>query len=299
MNRVTICYCANRNMHIPLCVSLYTALRHLNPDYELSAHVFHTDFREKDVRQLRECLDQVGRSYNLKVSEINLDRFSRLDSLHGDRMTWGRLLLPHLLSDHHKLIYLDADTVVQADLAELWREDMGACALGAVTDGILEGSLESEIFREKGLDMKGERFNAGVLLFDVNRWNDEEWTKRVTTFASKHSGECKSADQTALNAVFHGQFCHLPAKFNELVFPDGDCRQSENIEGVLHFIGSPKPWDLFGYWLHSSPNAFRRYVDMLGLGSVLLRRQLRWENMYRTVRISRSYWRVLTIGGPG
>ena len=280
-------------MHIPLCVSLYTALRHLNSDYELSAHVFHTDFREKDVRQLRECLDQAGRSYDLQVKTINLDRFSRLDSLHGDRMAWGRLLLPHLLSDHKKLIYFDADTVVRADLAELWQEDMESFALGAVTNGSIEGSLESELFRKKGLGLGGKRFNSGVLLFDVNRWNSEEWAERVVTFAARHAGECKSADQTALNAVFNEQFHHLPGKFNEPVFPDGGHKQGDDIEGVLHFVGSPKPWDLFGYWLHNSHNLFKRYVDRLELGRPLLRHQLRWKNMYRTARISRSYWKVL------
>jgi lipopolysaccharide biosynthesis glycosyltransferase len=61
--------------------------------------------------------------------------------------------------------------------------------------------------------------------------------------ANKYPNELLSHDQTLLNAVCEGNFVRLTNRFNNAWFAGS--KEPQSIEDtIIHFVGSPKPWDL-------------------------------------------------------
>ena len=78
-----------------------------------------------------------------------------------------RLLLPELLPELDKILYLDCDIIVRQDLTRLWNEtDLGDNYLAAVYEAAIEG--QAERFRALGCDPV-KYFNSGFLLMNLKQ----------------------------------------------------------------------------------------------------------------------------------
>eukprot|EP00049_Salpingoeca_infusionum_P010137 m.171596 g.171596 ORF g.171596 m.171596 type:complete len:967 (+) comp14554_c0_seq1:291-3191(+) len=126
--------------------------------------------------------------------------------------TWGRLLVIRDKRVHtDRLLFLDCDTLIRGDIAELWQSSLHGKPLGAVVDfGHPHGhdTLAKHGWKV-GCDLY---FNAGVLLMDVAalRKNCDEWFE----FAVGQSGLLKHQDQDVMNLWLQGQWHSLPLKWN-------------------------------------------------------------------------------------
>jgi lipopolysaccharide biosynthesis glycosyltransferase len=86
---------------------------------------------------------------------------------HASVATYFRLLLPSLLpAEIDRVLFIDADTVVTADLQELWHQPLQGKALGAVPEHISSCRDHNYTF--------GDYFNAGVMLVDLQRWRQAD-----------------------------------------------------------------------------------------------------------------------------
>ena len=76
-----------------------------------------------------------------------------------------RLLLPELLPELDKILYLDCDIIVRQDLAQLWEKtDLADNYLAAIYEAAIEG--QAERFRALGCD-PAKYFNSGFLLMNL------------------------------------------------------------------------------------------------------------------------------------
>ncbi len=126
---------------------------------------------------------------------------------------FGDAFLP---PDVERLLYLDGDTLVCADLSPLLQAELGGCPVGAVQDALtaryktLLGFSESEPY-----------FNSGVLLIDVPCWKSKKVPQRV----KKHAQSARLyPDQDVLNLALRGEIAALHPRYNlqpqHLVFDD-------------------------------------------------------------------------------
>ncbi len=128
-----------------------------------------------------------------------------------------------------------------------------------VPGNAIKYTLESRFYIEK-LHISEEvlAFNAGVLVFHLNDWHRQGITHMVTEIADQYPRELLSCDQTLLNAVWRGDFTQLPGKFNKSYFPH-DQADYATFNGILHFVGSPKPWDIGARFVHSGYQTWSNY----------------------------------------
>ena len=104
----------------------------------LHDHTLTTDNREKFL-QLAARFGQAVKFYNVEDFSDKLNEFIKyvpnVKSSHLSVGTMYRFLLPQILSPEiKKLIYLDADIIVNLDLNELWQIDLGEKILAAVPE---------------------------------------------------------------------------------------------------------------------------------------------------------------------
>lgn len=216
-------------------------------------------------------------------------QFGHLHSLHGDWTPYGRLLIPQLISAE-KVLYLDADLLVLLDVLELDQFEMGDFPLAAGQAGDARLSRDAHFYLNiLGLAPEVQVFNSGVLIFNRKVWLDQAMDEQCEAMAGIHGDRFFSADQTLLNAVAAGRFAHLPDRYNLRWSPmDGTIEEPGN--AIYHFIGSPKPWDLFGKKVH------RAYAHWNAFNPGFWARkynQLNSDKLYRTWQIKKSIIRAM------
>ena len=63
--------------------------------------------------------------------QLDTSIFKRIKGLHGNWMAYARLLLPDVLPETSRIIYLDADVIVRCDIAEFpWLNFNGSFLAG-------------------------------------------------------------------------------------------------------------------------------------------------------------------------
>ncbi|MDB5208682.1 MAG: glycosyltransferase family 8 protein [Flavisolibacter sp.] len=210
--------------------------------------------------------------------------FGHLRSLHGDWTSYGRLLIPDYIKSD-VVLYLDADLIILIDVLVLIGFDFGGKYLAAVPGGKVKYALERNFFiNSLKVSPEVDYFNAGVLLMNLPQWRTDEIQCKWKDIAMEYPNDLLAVDQTLLNAVCKGAFAHLPPNFNTAWCP-GDSKPSNAEDSILHFVGSPKPWDVFGKTLHQGYDTWKEY-NTPGWNNEF--NGMTWNKMARTWKIKNS-----------
>jgi len=185
---------------------------------------------------------------------------------HFSRDMYCRLYIPRIFSSYRKVIYIDADMIIQHDIAELVDIDLQKKALGAVQDCVMIGfrqekvrshpeGFEADIYLRHCLGMRNPDgyFNSGVLVFSIA----EAERKDAQIDAIMSAGRSYwFPDQDILNMIYEGDVYYLDERWNVLN-GNGDTetffkRLPEPVKStyfksrkdpfLLHFAGPNKPW---------------------------------------------------------
>ena len=173
------------------------------------------------------------KSCNLvKVSSYEFSDYPNLQSF--SKGAYYRLLLPKLLSDCEKVIYLDADTIVEINLQELW----DTLLLGHCCAGVIDTNISINPRYIKPLFNNSDGYtNSGVLLLDLNNWRKSNISLQIAECLKTEYQHIKYADQDGINKICRGRIKLLPEKWNIQLFSESICPKN----GVLHYCGL-RPW---------------------------------------------------------
>ena len=164
-----------------------------------------------------------------------------------------RLLLPELLPELDRILYLDCDIIVRQDIAKLWEEtQLGDNYLAAVYEAAIEG--QAERFRALGCD-PSRYFNSGFLLMNLAQMRQEKVSEKL--LEACRVPWLEFPDQDALNQVCQGHVLPLNPLYNSIrtffipkykpdfvrQYGDGLWERIQK-EATIHYTGG-KPWDLF------------------------------------------------------
>lgn len=169
-------------------------------------HILHDDTLND---QNREKLVQVATQNGNRIQFHNLgDAFG--DSLKEKmgRYTIGsmfRVMLPELLPDVDKIIYLDADILVNRDIKELWDTDIQNYCLAAVPDYSTVNGLETPYPVAKQEVPASHYFNSGVLCMNLDRIRAKGNMHENILNYLEENPSARLLDQDALNAVYGGE----------------------------------------------------------------------------------------------
>lgn len=135
-----------------------------------------------------------------------------------------------------RVIWLDADTIIHMDIADLWKEEVGENGFAAVVDDVVVNFKDSMLFDLPEFD--GSRYvNSGVILMERKRFCIPNWKEKVVRFFERFP-LASYADQDVLNYYYHKKGRLLPARYNKLVTLQ-QLRGIKDIEpGIYHYAGS-------------------------------------------------------------
>jgi lipopolysaccharide biosynthesis glycosyltransferase len=166
------------------------------------------------------------------------------------------LLLDHLLpADIGRVLFLDADTLVLADLRPLWEADLAGQPLAAVQDTMIH-FIQSDSFVPDHIDrsQRSPCFNSGVLLIDLERWRRDGLFTRARELRRTWAHRMWSTDQQPLNWALCNRWTRVPLAWNRMThildIPSHRCTPFDADEfddavrhpRIAHFAGTSKPW---------------------------------------------------------
>ena len=215
-----------------------------NTRSEVTAHILHdetlTDDNRKKFLQLAARYNQRVEFYN--VEEICPDGIKFLRDKLAEkiqpRLSIGmfyRLFAKKILSKTtDRIIYLDSDTIVNFDIAELWQIDLKNFPLAAVP----EISIGLETYKvpacRKGIIPVENYFNSGVVMFDPNYFTEKFLADGVQFLLD--NPECYSLDQDILNFSFSKHYLKLEPKFNSCVAVERHDKKPVS-KKIYHYMG--------------------------------------------------------------
>lgn len=175
-----------------------------------------------------------------------------------------RVLIPELLGNVDKVIYIDCDLLFMRDIADLWGINLGDHALGAVEDpwGAKNNLIIARPYNKI-------YFNSGVLLMNLKKFRARGYTRKILSFLEDNNGRLPTLDQDALNAVVGDDSMIIPLKWNVIsrafekkdvylyrMYAKGEIISALKAPGIIHFTGKNKPW--MRSCVHPHSHTYRR-----------------------------------------
>ena len=227
-------------------------------DAWVTIHLFHDDtLTEKNRERFIELTRTYGQQlffYNVAeeckdiLAEAREIFKKAVDTDYYTPAALYRLLAPLLLpEDVRRLIYLDADTIVNMDIRKLWEVFMDGHPLAAVSERNLMDHYQKKI--DKSIDETAYLFknswtdsdtcfNSGVLVMDLEHMRGIDNTLLPgLRFLMQHEDECRFFDQEILNYFFSRDYLQLPWNYNILQHWDRQWGSAEALEGIYHYMG--------------------------------------------------------------
>ncbi|WP_426508604.1 DUF4422 domain-containing protein [Serratia proteamaculans] len=297
---VPVVICFDDNYAISGAALINSILAHASSELNYDLIVLENGISLSNKRRFLTLVADVE-NFNIRFFDVNA--FSEIKSVftraHFSAATYARLFIPKLFSEFDKVIFIDADTVVESDLAELMSIPLGNNLVAAVKDIVMEGFvlfgamsqssdgiMPAKEYLSNSLEMDNpdDYFQAGILVFNIAQMNKEN------TFSSLMSAMKSKTywflDQDIMNKVFHGRVHYLPLEWNvyhgngntEDFFPNLPFKtymsflEARRNPKMIHFAGENKPWntrhvDFFDNYhknIVNTPWALEAYERLIG-----------------------------------
>ena len=210
-----------------------------------------------------------ARGADLHWIRIGEDAFRGLPTKkYISRETYFRLLAAEFLPETvDRVLWLDADMVIQGDISGFYGRDLTGYAVAACPHGSVMRPVMAENCRQTGIEKPEQYFNAGVMLCNLERWRQMDIPARITDIL-RTPRRMKFPGQDLTNLIFNGEVLTEDwRKYNCMthsILPE-DLPELEKTAKIVHFAGFAKPWtftdlpfsDAWKYWYDRSPFAGR------------------------------------------
>ncbi|MDR1901922.1 MAG: alpha-1,2-fucosyltransferase [Treponema sp.] len=241
---------------------------------ENNRYHFYTLYQRLDEDDIEKVRDQVHNFEQFSVDFIDVSVYIAGKNFYTTTVfseeIYFRLLIPYILPQYDKVLYLDGDMICHTDIAEIFKTDMEDKLLCAVNDfGALNWIYDTskEKFKrsyfdviKKMLPSMRDYVNSGMLLFNTSAVRNFISLEKLLEYAVKtvHDVAGKSPpdscfktcpDQDVINLLFNGKIKYLPFQWNfetenHASLPadlQKEYDEAKNSIKIMHFAGA-KPW---------------------------------------------------------
>ncbi|MDE5565648.1 MAG: hypothetical protein K2I77_01560, partial [Anaeroplasmataceae bacterium] len=159
---IHICYVINKNYIGQFKVSALSLLK--NTKELVTFHILQSDLKLED----KEDLILFFKKYNSIVQfyELSDELFVGLPKMNQDQSytAYYKVFIPNVLKNLDKVLYLDADIIINGDIQKLYDIDTNQKLISCVLDKKINKKRKDHVLKINGLE--NTYFNSGVLLFD-------------------------------------------------------------------------------------------------------------------------------------
>jgi lipopolysaccharide biosynthesis glycosyltransferase len=245
--------CAACRRYVPHSAAMLHSLLTHATEEGVQVHYLHgPDLPPGDRSRLSEMVERCGAM--IAFVRVPDDRVSGLATTRSfPASIWYRTLLPELLPDLDRVLYLDSDTIVIESLGPLWASDLRDDYVGAVTN--VFKANRAQRLSALGLAPEYAYFNTGVLLMNLAALRRDDSMEAVRGWARQHPDRLLWPEQDAMNVVLGSRRLALHPRWNCMnglfrfpwsaeVFGEEAVAAARSEPAIRHFEGprANKPW---------------------------------------------------------
>ena len=220
---VPIMFAVTSSWLVPLAVTLYSLCLHSNPRRLYEIQIVHDGLRASEMKELHKAIS--GHPHiSIHFATLPEKLFQSLQNRDCGRfssLSYVRLLAAGLFPQYDRLLYLDADILLNGDVAELYDTELQGKPIAAVRDcavlqSICTGRLAPhlECVAGTGVTFPLLYCNTGVMVMDLRQMRQKDMENTLFRILRSRPDSFPYGDQDILNIAFHGSMMPLPVEWN-------------------------------------------------------------------------------------
>jgi len=262
-NTRNVAFCINDRYAKYLTVAIKSLVIN-NGNENIKIHILTDCLSEENENVIR----KVASPFPVIVHKINNNRLSCLNDSWGIS-AWYRILLPDILKDEDKVLYLDADVIVDKNISHLFDFDMSRTSVSGAIDVL---ALNKSIYERLGYPSNYKYICSGVLMMNLEYWRNNNLTDQIIEFAIDRKDKIQFPDQDAINAICYSSKKILPMKYGvlDIFFRDSRFHTQAYLPELLEALDEPviihyaglAPW-VYERRMHQLVNRWDYYNKLL------------------------------------
>ncbi len=250
---INIAYMVDNNYVPYMITSMHSAIKNKNKESVYNFYIIAENFSSENIDKIKKIKEHNVNIEIIPARQKTLD-YSHLGRFASFKIAMQKIFIPDYLENIDKVLYLDADTLIQKDLNKIYSTNMGGAYIGATKDGLMYQFPEH--ITEIGLDWRKFYFNSGVMLLNLKDMRKDVIIEKSITYFNTHYEVF--GDQDILNVVVNDKVIPISYRYNcnSTFFEEKDAEflsnfynekvyqtSRENYDNavILHFAGY-KPW---------------------------------------------------------
>ena len=239
--KIPIFYACDDNFVKYTVVSLQSIMENASADQQYVVHVLNTNISE-EMKQV--MYHMANGQFEIRFDDVTDYLKSIRDKLplrdYYSRTTYFRLFIAEMFPEYDKAIYIDSDTIVLGDIAELYAYDLGDKYVGACSEQVMMQEDVYGTYVEKVVGVERDNFfNAGMMVINCEQFRRNHVLDQFIELLHMYNFVV-TQDEDYLNVICHNKVCWLPSKWNVEMFGQLPCEEEDIC--MIHYIMVSKPW---------------------------------------------------------
>ena len=213
----------------------------------INFYVLHNDIPQEWFEGIQCKLEKMGNNlFSIHISDDIFKDYKTLEHI-SSSSSYYRLLIPKFINQA-RVLYLDADIIVNGSLSDFYYSDLNGTPVGVVKD---YGMGDHFPFPYLDASISKNYFNSGVLLIDCVRWRNEGLVDTLLQTVEEYGDQVLYGDQCILNIVLREKAKYYSFTENAQVQYIEAIKNRHNIKSIsldatptiIHYAAKHKPWD--------------------------------------------------------
>ncbi len=239
--RIPIFFACDDNFVKFTIVSIQSIKANASKEFDYHIHILCTKISEPMKKAALSLSDE---KFLITFDDVS-DYLKSVDyKLHTrdyySKTTYFRLFIPEMFPQLDKALYIDSDTVVTGDVAELYNHDLGENYVGAAQEQAMIQVQPYGDYVEKCVGIKRDNyFNAGMLLINCRQFREKKLFERFIKLLHEYKFVA-AQDEDYLNVICHNRVAWIEGNWNieafcKILYEPKDFK-------LIHYIMTAKPW---------------------------------------------------------
>ena len=248
-NTKEIFFASDTNYLPYLSCAISSLSEHASGSEHYNIHILTTDFSAEALSETKKLIGSnitvTVHDLSEKIASIKAELAVRLRDYYSDSIYY-RIFIPNMFPKLEKAVYLDADIILNDDVANLYDIDLGDNLIGAVTDESVVGIpvFCDYVKRQIGLERASDYFNSGVLLMNLDAMREIGLEEKFVYLLKTFNFDTVAPDQDYLNLLCHGRVHYLDRGWNKHPIAGNEIAR-EDLH-LMHYNMFNKPWHYYG-----------------------------------------------------
>ncbi|MCX3263637.1 glycosyltransferase family 8 protein [Pedobacter agri] len=280
MDNISIVFACDNCFAFPMTIAAFSVLSNLGKNRKAELFIIYNGINKNTKTKIEKILRKTDTLHSIEWITMDLTNLKNLYTTKDiNQTTYLRILVPDLIPQKNKVIYLDSDILVKGDLSQLWDEDLLDAPLGGIQDFFFHTASSHNVipnYKNFALNEGTVFCNAGVLLMNLKLWREEEMARKIMRYLeTTHQN-----DQQGINAIIGNRWkLYSPVwnvtlsslkSFKNNLYPEYEINHSLLINDakIIHYTSKYKPWQLgyesgalvVNYYAQRERNTYFSYV---------------------------------------